>query len=379
MNIFSITMTLVSPPYDDGPKNIVIGIARRLKKHHFIFISFLFKKFPQEENITFVGSPFQNNPALKMSLMQQVFIFFAILLNLKKVDIFQFFFTPRKYFSTIFKSLLTKLNKRSIQVISSVHALYDANTGADIKSLLFSDIVIVHSDYSKARLEKEGLSNVVRIYPGVDTARFNIKDLKQESSFKKETNDTIHIIYPAALRVLKNSYSYEGLCRIIKLVRDKIKNAKFVLACKVREKKDAHLEEEFKSVAKEFNIEDSIVFLRTIDDMPSLLNSCDMVIFPSDKGPIGILEIPLVLLEASALSRPVIYSNVPPLNELKGHNIGICLDDMSADSYAKAIIDLAYNKNEKERIVSLSRAAIIKDFTIDNMANQYDAIYSTLG
>ena len=146
MNIFSITMTLVSPPYDDGPKNIVIGIARRLKKHHFIFISFLFKKFPQEENITFVGSPFQNNPALKMSLMQQVFIFFAILLNLKKVDIFQFFFTPRKYFSTIFKSLLTKLNKRSIQVISSVHALYDANTGADIKSLLFSDIVIVHSD-----------------------------------------------------------------------------------------------------------------------------------------------------------------------------------------------------------------------------------------
>jgi len=379
MNIFSITMTLVSPPYDDGPKNIVIGIARRLKKHHFIFMSFISRRFKRENNITFIASPFQNRPSLKISFMQQVFILFVISFKFKKIDIFQFFFTPRKYFSIIFNHLLEKLNKRSIQIISSIHALYDANIGVDIKSLLFSDAVVVHSDYSKMRLEKEGLSNIIRIYPGVDLERFSAKNLNQESFFKREANDVIHIAYPAALRVLKNSYSYEGLCKIIMLVREKIKNVKFVLACKVREKKDTLLEEEFKKTAKEFDVKDSIIFFRTVDDMPNLLNSCDMVIFPSDKGPVGILEIPLVLLEASALSKPVIYSNVPPLNELKQHSIGICLDDMSADSYAKAIIDLVYNKNERERVASLSRSAIIKDFTIDNMASQYDAIYNTLG
>lgn len=379
MNIFSITMTLISPPYDDGPKNLVIGIARRLKKHSFIFISFLSRRFKEEDNITFIASPFQNGPAIKMSFMQQIFIFFAIFFNFKKIDIFQFFFTPRKYFSIIFKRLLKRSNKRSIQVISSIHSLYDANAGSDIKPLLFSDVIVVHSDYSKARIEGEGFSNVIRIYPGVDLERFNVKNLKKDNFFNEEESGITHVIYPAALRVLERSYSHEGLCKIIMMVKEKIKNVKFVLACKVREKRDARLEEEFKNTSKEFNIENSILFLSTVDDMPSLLNSCDMAIFPSDKGPMGILEIPLVLLEASALSKPVIYSNVPPLNELKQHNIGICLDDMSADSYAKAIIDLAHNKNEQERIAYLSRSAVAKDFTIDNMASQYDAIYNALG
>ncbi|MBI4707960.1 MAG: glycosyltransferase family 4 protein [Candidatus Omnitrophica bacterium] len=378
MNIFSITMTLVSPPYDDGPKNLVFGIAKRLKKHNFFFVSFLFKKFKVEDNIKFIGSPFQNSPSLRMSVMQQVYIFFVILLNLRRIEVFQFFFTPKEYFARFFKIMLEKANKRSVQVISSTHSLYAGTNKTNIKDLFFSDSVIALSDFSKQRLESDGVGNVVRIYPGVDLDRFDKRRIKNDFFVKDRIPGVKYIIYPGAYRVLNLSYSFKDLVSIILEVKKVFGNVKFVLACKVREKKDSFLEKEFKETARQFGVDKEIHYLNIVDDMPALLNSCDMVILPSYKHLFGILELPLVLLEASALEKPVIYTAASPLDELRDAGIGVGLKDSSCQSYANTIIDLLKDKNKSDNIGFTSKSAIIKNFNLEKMSAEFDAVYNSL-
>ena len=82
MNIFTLTMTPINPPYDDAAKNIVVDVAKRLKGDRFLFVSSFFgKPFGHAKNMKFFRSPFQRTGRHKMSRFQKVYVAFCILFN----------------------------------------------------------------------------------------------------------------------------------------------------------------------------------------------------------------------------------------------------------------------------------------------------------
>lgn len=378
MRIFSITMTLVSPPFDDGPKNLAYGIAMRLRRRKFIFVSFLFSKFNCPDNVVFIPSPFQNKPSIKMSFLQQAYILLVILFNWRNIDVFQFFFTPRRYFSLLCKFALRKGKKKSVQIVSSMHSVFSRCPAKGIKSLFFADKVVALSDFSKKNLEERGVKNVVRIYPGVDFQRFDRERAGSDFFGLSGGRQFLYAAYPGAYRVLNLSYSFQEFYRIMLFTKNNIPSVKFVLACKVREKNDFILEEKFRKKINECGMGDSVLFYRTVDDMPALLNSCDLIFFPSYGQLRGILEIPLVLLEAAALEKPVVYSFARPLDELKMHSIGVCLEDYSPESYGRTIADLLKNRDKSRQVGIFSRRGVSENFNLDNTALEFDKIYERL-
>jgi len=374
LNIFTITMTPINPPFDDGPKNIVFGVAQRLKDYRFYFITFLGRCFSRPDNTVFIISPFQPTGRHKMFLLQKVYISLIAMFMINKIDLFQFFFTPRPYFSSVFRRLLKRYNKVSIQIVSSVHTLLAKNRENEVSSLFFSDCVIVQSDYAKARLEGLGIRNVVRIYPGVDLNRFN-KYGFESSAIKDER---VNIIYPGTYEVLNDAYSLDEFCKIAIAVIEQYREARFTMVCRIREKQEYYLERKFKSMVEHYGLIDKFIFLNTLEDLPALFSKSSMVIMPSNKPMAGILEIPLVLLEMAALGKPVVFGRSAPLGELAGLGVGLQVKEESSHGYSELVIRLLKDK-EFNRVVSRnSKEAVEKHFNMDCLARQYGEVYDSL-
>lgn len=373
MKIFTITMAPINPPYDDGAKNMVMGVARRIKEHYFYFVSSLGRKFKKNDNIIFVQSPFQKQGKHSMSFMQKLYIFLITILMAKKLDIFQFFFTPQPYFSVFYKKFVRKNNKRSVQIVTSIHTLFDKNKEDIAPSLFFADRVVVHSDYARQRLLDLGVKNAVRVYPGVETERFK----PVHSGEAARSQNIVKIIYPGTYKILNDSYSFEDFLKITTGVTEKIPNIEFIMACRVRTREDAILKNKFVSLLKQRGFK-NFALLDTVDDIPALFNSCAAGIMPANRPMVGILEIPLVLLELAALKKPVIYGDVPPLDELERKGIGIKITGPAPEAYVKSLIRCLEDKKFSSEVGRRSYDAVTRDFTMDTIAAQYRNIYSDI-
>lgn len=379
MNIFTITMVPINPPHDDAAKNIVIGIARRITTHYFYFISSFKKNFAEQSNITFIRSPFQMADRHSMSFFQKIFVLVVVFLMMKRIEIFQFFFTPQTYFSSIFSRLLKKHNKKSIQIVSSIHTLYTKNPKETIPSLFFADYVIAHSEYAKRKLTEAGVKNIVRIYPGIEPERFNIQNLKQKSSASISfSQDDINIIYPGTYTILNNSYSFEKFSKIVLNVTERFNNVRFIMACRTRTKDDFILQRKFKEQAQKFNISRFFKFLNKIDNMPSLLYQCNIGIMPAENQMVGVLEIPMILLEMAALGKPVVYGNTPPLDELEEKGLGIMANNASAENYTDNLSRLLENSKYAAKIGERSKETALRHFNMDTIASEYKKLYDDL-
>lgn len=373
MKIFTITMAPINPPYDDGAKNLVIGVARRIKEHYFYFVSSLGRKFKKNDNIAFVQSPFQKQGKHSMSSMQKLYILLISILMAKKLDIFQFFFTPQPYFSVFYKKFVRKNNKRSVQIVTSIHTLFDKNKEDITPSLFFADRVVVHSDYARQKLLDLGVKNAIRVYPGVETERFK----PAHSGEAARSQNTAKVVYPGTYKILNDSYSFADFLKMASIVTGKIPDIGFIMACRVRTREDAILKKKFESLLKERGLE-NFALLDTVDDVPALFNSCVAGIMPASRPMVGILEIPLVLLELAALKKPVIYGDVPPLDELEKNGIGIKIAVGSPEAYAESLIRCLEDKRFSSEVGRRSYDAVARDFTMDTVATQYRKIYSDI-
>lgn len=376
MKIFTITMTPINPPDDDAAKNIVMGIARRVSKHQFYFISSFGRRFPKAANTNYIHSPFQGVGRHSMPLLQRIFVFALVLMNISKIDIFQFFFTPQPYFSRTFSKLMKKYHKKSIQIVSSIHTLLAKNPAKPIAGLFFADYVVAHSDYAKCTLADLGVKNTVRIYPGIEASRFSPAVAGQYPL--DLAGGAPSIIYPGTYKALQESYSLEEFSRIALGVTQRFRNARFIMACRIRSRDDRILERKFKDIIGGYNLRRYFSLLNTVQDLPALFNSSTLGIMPVKLPMTGILEIPLVLIELAAMEKPVIYGAVRPLDELETKGLGVKVTDPSSASYVAAISDLLENRDVALAVGKRSRQAAIKHFNMDHIAREYEKIYDSL-
>ena len=372
MNIFTMTMTPINPPYDDAAKNIVLDIAKRLKKDRFLFVSSYFgKPFGHEKNIKFFRSPFQRTGRHKMSRLQKVYVAFCILFNIKRIDVLQFFITPQPYFSRFFNWLIKKTGKRSIQIIPSIYTLQKKNEEADIPGLFFGDHVVVYSDFTRDKLKGMGVRNVTRIYPGIDIKKFS-------EGAQGESGNTFKVVYPGTYKTLSNSYSFQKFCTIAHKVIEEVGDVNIIMACRLRTKEDLVLEAEFKKVCEEAGIFGNFTFLNTVEDMPSLFRSCDLGIMPIQHATEGVLEIPMVILEIASSGKPVVYGNVPPMSELSDRSLGIMVSDHSPEAYSDKLIQLLKDKEAARLVGRKSREAVAEHFNVNSMIDKYEELYRSL-
>jgi glycosyltransferase involved in cell wall biosynthesis len=132
------------------------------------------------------------------------------------------------------------------------------------------------------------------------------------------------------------------------------------------------LEAQLRRLRDQLSLKQTVQFLGSRDDVPSLLRNADVVLAPSPRE-----ASPLAVLEAMAAARPVIGADAGGIPELIGDGRNGRLapaDDPAA--FARAARELAQDPAAATRIGLAARDHIIRrDFTVDRMVDQTLRLY----
>ncbi len=379
--VFIITLLPMVLPLDEGVKNIVYEVVRGCPNIKFTLFTakndFSFSK--ENRNLKLVNLAFYYQKYHTSGIFHKFLIFLNSLFLRKNVDVVHLFFTPQIRFLGIFKKLFK--GKKVVQTVTSVHNLIYKNkkflgNGGKIKDLFFGDKVTVFSEYSKQFLMKKGVKNVECIYPAAREFSFSkqeFSDVRRKLDIEKEKI----VLFPGDFNSLVSSDSENYLVDIIKKVSNESSNVKFILPFRIRNPEDIKHKKRFVEKLKLRNIENNVIILGTVDNFPRLLNVCDVCIFPTKKAAAARLEVPLALVEALSLGKPLIVSNIRPLDELIIKGIGVAVD-YSVDKFSSIILKLLKNSNITNKFEKENNSFAKKRFNKNKMVKGFRQVYNSL-
>jgi glycosyltransferase involved in cell wall biosynthesis len=151
-------------------------------------------------------------------------------------------------------------------------------------------------------------------------------------------------------------------------IRDRRQDVKFVIAG------DGPLRDSLRTMARQLDLEDDVLFLGHRDDNCNTLALMDVFLLPSlSEG------VPMALLEALALSRPVVASRVGGVPEVIEHDVsGILIDPGQPDELVRGCLALVDDRGRAERLGIAGRKRIEQRFSADAMAASVMEVYRAL-
>jgi glycosyltransferase involved in cell wall biosynthesis len=148
----------------------------------------------------------------------------------------------------------------------------------------------------------------------------------------------------------------------------------FVFACPTRLKEDILAREFAVRKIQDMGFSERVYFLGDIINFPNLLKACDIFVYPVSNMSRKI-DTPLTVLEAMATELPIIISNVPPLNEILVDEAGLAIPKGDEESFAKAVLELAEDKNRRRMMGKVGRRIVKNNYNQQIMVKKYKELY----
>ncbi|MDP2157756.1 MAG: glycosyltransferase family 4 protein [Nitrospirota bacterium] len=129
-------------------------------------------------------------------------------------------------------------------------------------------------------------------------------------------------------------------------------------------------QEKYLSVVKK-PLRDKVLFLGHRDDIPRVLKTYDVFVFPSVIEGLG-----TSLLEAMAMARPVVVSDIPTFRDfVDDHRTGIFFEAQNAEALAGKVIYLLGNNELRKKIGMNAHSMICERYSLQNMLDATEAMY----
>jgi glycosyltransferase involved in cell wall biosynthesis len=128
---------------------------------------------------------------------------------------------------------------------------------------------------------------------------------------------------------------------------------------------------ELEAMARELGVADRVVFTGRRDDVPAVTAALDVAVLPSYREALG-----LTVLEAMALSRPVVASNVGGIPEMIEDGVtGLLVPPRDAGALAAAIIRLLRDHPFADTLARAGHDLVHDRFCIELMVRAVEQIY----
>ena len=222
-----------------------------------------------------------------------------------------------------------------------------------------------------------GKSNDEVIYEFVDTDKFNPNkvDVNELETLRKALSIPQNTPVVGFVGFISPAKGLEYLIRSIKLVKEKNCKVKLVIVGGVVRSQAAYYLK-LKNLIHELGLDEDIIFTGYVkhEKVPLLLSLFDVFVLPScHEGT------PVCILEAMAMERPVIASDVGGVSELVINGItGILVSPRNETQLAESIIQLVKNKELSRSMGRRGRSFVMKKFPEHRCVSAYYNLYKDL-
>ena len=298
------------------------------------------------------------------------------IIRAKKVDIIH----VNNYSPIIVGSFLSRIYR--IPLVKTIHAVYCATPdfwkkwsvqdnvssslsflGAPIEKFtirLYADTIHTVSNATKKDIIKISAKSKVIVVPnGVNLALYDMME------FDKDYQKTV--LFIGRLVVNKN---LQVLIHSFKEVIKKIPDAKLIVIGA------GAMSDKWKKMVSDLGLDLNIEFTGFISEnnKMEILSKCSVLALPStSEGQ------PLVSLEAFAMSKPLLLSNIEPSYDIVSEGVdGFILPAHDAYKWAEKIIFLLSNRQICEQMGRKGRLKVEKKYSLDSFVENMENIYTNL-
>jgi len=353
-------------PWNEGGKNLAYNLANHISNHRINILTKNNFSDKINKNIT-VEKIYSSSNKGEINYFDKIRLFIRLLKN-DNSNIYHFIYTPELFTSLLNRFILMLKNKKSIQTVPTL-----IENKRLVNFLIFADKIIVLSDYSKRNFIKMGFNNVIKINSGIDVNFF--KPVNKDINLLKKLNlkNKFIVLVPIELEPRRGTrVILKSILELSKL--NKLNNLFFIFSYR---KKEKNLKEKnfIISVLNKENIY-KFTFLEDFYDIKKLICISDVILYPtldmSDKQ-----ETPMILLESLSMKKPIIITDISPLNEILKLKGGIKIKKGDFKEISKSILEIKKNSKLRKLMGENGRKIVLRYFNIVNIAKKYEELYKT--
>jgi glycosyltransferase involved in cell wall biosynthesis len=251
------------------------------------------------------------------------------------------------------------------------------------RQLFFARRLVALSVFGQKKLENLGLDNVSYIPMGIDYSYWKELRIHREASKQLLGLDGHPVmLYPGHFG---HGYGLKMIIDALEPIAQQIPDIRVIFACRMRTTEDYELERSTHKLLEQKGLDHVVVFYHTVSDMRTLIAASDLVTLPletmRDK-----VDIPTTLLEALAAGKPIITTDLAPMNEIfdrltgwtSDDCVGITVKQGDLHGFVRAVIGLLTNASLRERMGTLGQMLIEQRYNICHVARQYENLYQEM-
>lgn len=240
----------------------------------------------------------------------------------------------------------------------------------DALLLNFFDRVVAVSDQVCKDIKKTVFRKdaIATIYNGIDlntyvsNANSSVNLIKDEFGIKRQDKVV------GAVGRLTNQKGFVYFLEAAKKVLDFMPSVTFLIIG------EGPLKNSLEEKAINLGIRDKVIIAGARSDMVSIYNSLDLFVLSSLRE-----GLPLVLLEALAMKKPVVATNVGGVSKIiQNEETGILVESSDSSALAYSITKLLQDKKMSNRLALTGRRFVEENFSESAMAAKYKRLYEEL-
>lgn len=235
-----------------------------------------------------------------------------------------------------------------------------------------TDIVTANSQEGLRKLKFiSGITPPARkvIYNGVDLQHFNSRRVQSTTSeLKKSLGIAPDSLILGNIGRLTEQKGQDVLLQATRLLVHSGKNLQVVIVGGGPRRQDLD------NLAENLGLRGSVLFLGPRSDIPQLLSLFDIFVLPSRwEG------FPNVVLEAMAMAKPVVATDVAGVSELVEHGVtGLLVEAEKPEALAQDLLRLMDNPGLAAQMGAAGRQRVERQFSVERMVAKTTALYDDL-
>lgn len=351
------------PPWNDSSKNLARDVANGMERHSPVVLGDGSGAFAPPRGT--VDPIYRDRGRFAPGLEAQLRVLARLAFG-ERTDLWHFFFAPNPKSSAAGRACAALRRVPTLQTVCS-----RPRELSRAPSLLFADLTVVLSRRTLEDLANAGVppTRLAHIPPAVPPLPLPSNDARREARLTLGLPlDAPLVVFPGDLEL------GDGAARIIETFPRIAHDAVLVMACRPKTADAQSAEQKLRERARALGIAERVRWIGETPHIHALLGTADVVALPS-ADLFAKMDLPLVLLEAMWLARPVVVAAEGPAAELAEGGAAVAA---SAAELAEALNALLEDEQARLALGERARRAAEERYEPARMIGEYEAAYDRI-